>query len=90
MLSKEEKAYCKGLAALRKNDFATADKEFEICAKLFGQSEGFKIIAEATHLLTYLRRNEKRTEKEKNDIKEINTNGKETVICGQGVQEETG
>ena len=55
MLSPEEKAYCRGLEALKKKNYAAADKEFKECGELYGRGRGFKIIVEAVHLLAYLR-----------------------------------
>ena len=88
MLSPEEKAYCRGLEALKKKDYAAADKEFETCREQYGHSQGFMIIAEAAHLLTRLRQEKEPTEIKENDIKENSSYGEETIVCRQGLQEE--
>lgn len=89
MLSPEEKAYCRGLEALKLKDYAAADKEFETCREQYGHSQGFKIIAEATHLLTRLWREKQQAEIKKSDIKENSSHGEETIVCGQSLQEES-
>ncbi|MCP4566166.1 MAG: hypothetical protein GY841_01160 [FCB group bacterium] len=88
-MSPEEKAYCRGLEALRQKDYPAADKEFETCREQYGQSQGFMIIAEATHLLMRLRQEKQQTEIKKNEIKENSSHGEETIVCGQSLQEES-
>jgi hypothetical protein len=56
LLTAEEKAYCRALAALQSRDFETAEKELETCRGLFRDSHGFRIIEEATRLMVFLRR----------------------------------
>ena len=90
MLSPEEKAYCRGLKALREKDYAAANKEFDICGEQYHRSQGFKIIAEAARLLAHLRQEIKPSSTNEIEIKENNSHGKETIVCGQGLQEETG
>ena len=89
MLSREEKAYCRGLEALKQRDFALAGKEFEACGELHGSSKGFRIVAEATRLLVVLAEEKQRLEKFKMTIKEASGHGKETVVRGQGIEKET-
>jgi TolA-binding protein len=89
MLKKEEKAYCRALEALQNKDYTAADKEFESCSDLYADSQGFNIISEATKLLAELKREKKKFDKTENEIEEAVCHGEETVVCGQGQQEET-
>jgi len=89
MLSKEEKAYCRALEALRNKDYITADKEFVNCSALFSESRGFKLISEATRMLVQLHREKEKLSKIETEIEEAVCHGEKTVICGQGEQEET-
>lgn len=89
MLTAEEKAYCRALTALRNKDFAAADTEFQACSSSFASSTGFKIIAEATRLLVQLQEEKAKLKKITLTIKEAASHGQETVVCGQGQQEET-
>lgn len=89
MLSLEEKAYCRALESLRKKDYITADRELETCQALFADSRGMQIISQATRLLAYIQSEKQTNESKKQSIKETIDNGEETVICGQGQQEET-
>jgi hypothetical protein len=89
MLSREEKAYCRGLEALRRNDYISADQEFTICGELYGSSRGFKIISEATRLLAMLQREKTRTKITDSTIQEAVQDGEKAIICGQGIEEET-
>jgi hypothetical protein len=89
VLSKEEKAYCRALEALQKRDFGAADKEFSICRPMFADSRGFRIISEATGMLVQLQKEKEKLIKIKTEIKEAVCHGEETVVCGQGEQEET-
>jgi hypothetical protein len=89
MLSLEEKAYCRALEALKKRDYVTADREFDNCASMFADSRGFKIISEAARMLARLRNEKSNTVNIKTEIKESVSHGEETIVCGQGEQEET-
>lgn len=89
MLTQEEKAYCRALEALKKKDYITADKEFGNCGAMFGESRGFQLISEATGMLVQLHKEKAKLLKIQTEIEEAVCHGKETVICGQGEQEET-
>jgi hypothetical protein len=89
MLSREEKAYCRALEALQKKDYITADKEFGNCDSLFAESRGYKIISEATRLLVQLQKEKEQLSNIETEIEEAVCHGEETVVCGQGEQEET-
>ena len=89
ILSPEEKAYCRGLEALRNKDFELADSEFRQCGEQYGESRGFSIIAEAAALMVLLRKEKKTKTTIKNRIQELSEYGEETIVCGQGEQEET-
>lgn len=89
MLSAEEKAYCRALEALRKKDYLSADKEFKACRSLFANNRGRQIITEAAHLMVEIGREKRERIRIKQFIKETAPDGKETVVCGQGQQEES-
>ena len=84
MLTHNEKAYCRGLEALRNKDYPAADKEFRKSKELFGDNKGFKIITEAVAMLAFLYDEKKKIEIE---IEENHNHGKETIICGQSFKE---
>jgi outer membrane protein assembly factor BamD (BamD/ComL family) len=90
ILTPEEKAYCRGLEALRKKDYAVADKEFKACAKLHGDSRGFNIIAQAAGLMAVLQQEKVKISKLENHIRETAENGEETVVCRQISEESAG
>jgi|GEM_PF-3586978 len=89
ILTDEEKAYCRGLEALREKNYVSAYEEFEICGNLYSESRGFTIIAEATRILACLSQDRKRLEKIEKKIKETSGYGKETIILREGIEEET-
>lgn len=89
ILTDEEKAYCRGLEALKGKNYVLANRELEICGNLYRESRGFTIIAEATRILACLNQDRERLAKIENKIKETSGYGKETVICGEGIEEET-
>jgi hypothetical protein len=90
MLSVEEKAYCRGLEALRRKDYAAAAAEFELCGERRTASPGFAIAAEATRLLAYVGEERRRMNEIDHIVKETPGHGKETIIRGQGLQEAPG
>ena len=89
MLTQEEKSYCRALEALKKKDYITADKEFDNCRGMFSESRGFKLISEATRMLVQLHKEKAKLSKIRTEIKESVSHGEETIVCGQGEQEET-
>jgi len=89
MLSVEEKAYCRALEALKRKDYVAAVQEFDACGPRFGDNRGFQIMSEAARLMVALRQECEQKQKIQNEIKEAISHGKETIIRGQGVQEET-
>lgn len=89
MLSAEEKAYCRALEALRKKDYLSADKEFKACRSLFANNRGRQIITEAARLMVEIGREKSEQNRMNQFIEEAETNGKETIICGQGQQKES-
>lgn len=89
ILSEQEKNYCLGLEAIRKKDYVRADFYFQKCASLYGGSEGFEIIAQATQILAFIEERRHNWEKTKDEIKETIENGKETVLRREGVEEKT-
>jgi hypothetical protein len=89
MLSAEEKAYCRALEALKRKDYGAAVEAFDSCGGRFGNNASFKIMAEAARLMVALREECERKQEIQNKIKEAISHGKETIIRGQGVQEET-
>lgn len=84
MLTHNEKAYCRGLEALRNKDYSEADKEFGKSRELFGDNKGFKIITEAVAMLAFLDDEKKKMEIE---IEENFNHGKKTIIRGQSLEE---
>jgi len=89
MITGEEKAYCRGLTALKEKNYAAADKEFDVCGAAYGKSGGFQIMAVATKLLARLQQEKTMILKTAHAIEEAVSHGKETVVCRQGEQEET-
>ena len=87
ILSGQEKAYCRGLDALRKNDYIVADKFFKECSELHRGSHGFEIIAQATQMLVFIE-GQKQKQHLTENTKEIEENGKETILLGQGLENE--
>jgi len=88
MLTEEEKSYCRALEALRKKDYLAADTELKRCGRYLAQSRGLRIIAEAVAMLVRLEREKKKLTKNETEIEEAVCHGEETVVCGQGEQEE--
>lgn len=88
MLTPQEKAYCRGLEALRRKDFIAADKEFATCGEQTAGHDRFSILTEATRLLAYIRLEKDRLNKIENTLQETIHHGKETIICRQGIEEE--
>ncbi len=89
ILTEQEKAYCLGLEALKEKDFATADRYFRACGDLHRDSRGYQIIAQATAILAFIAEEKLRQRKIESKIKEIKENGEETVVRGEGLEEET-
>jgi hypothetical protein len=89
LLTEQEKAYCRALEALATGDYAAADREFDVCSALFEKSSGFNIVAVATKLLVRLQQEKIKLSKIKNEIEETDRHGEETIVRGQGEQEET-
>jgi hypothetical protein len=89
MIPGPEKAYCRGLTALKEKDYAAADREFDACGAAYGKSGGFRIMAVATKLLARVQREKMMILKTTHAIEEAVSHGKETIVCRQGEQEET-
>ncbi len=89
LLTEQEKSYCRALEALTAKDYAAADREFEGCKTLFEKSPGFNVVAVATKLLVRLGREKMKLSKIKAEIEETERHGEETIVFGQGEQEET-
>lgn len=51
MLSKEEKAYCSGMTALKIQDYSTASVFFKDAEKEFARNDDFCILQHTTDLL---------------------------------------
>jgi hypothetical protein len=88
VLTPQEKAYCRGLEALRRRDFIAADKEFAACGEQNTGRDRFSILIEATRLLAYIRMEKERLAKMENTLQETIHHGQETIVCRQGIEEE--
>ncbi len=88
MLTTEEKAYCRGLEALQRREYAVAVKELEACKSQFAGSQNFLIIAEAATLLAQLEEQKQKMRNAFHTSEEIESHGEEASIRGQGFEEE--
>jgi hypothetical protein len=70
MLKPAEKAYCRGLAALKEREYITADKEFQDCQNYFADNKRMIILFEATRALALLKNGHYSVERNRMKIKE--------------------
>jgi hypothetical protein len=70
VLTPQEKAYCRGLAALQRKDFIAADREFGAGEEQTPGHSQFTILREATRLLAYVLAEKKRLAEIENSIQE--------------------
>jgi hypothetical protein len=89
LLTQQEKAYCRALAALGEKRYAAADREFDLCQALFADSLGFQIVAMATKILARLNEADTELSKIKTEIEEAVNHGQKAIICRQDRKEET-
>jgi len=70
VLTPQEKAYCRGLAALQRKDFVAADREFAAGEEPSPEQNQFAILREATRLLAYIQTEKRRLAQIENSIQE--------------------
>jgi len=91
MLDPEEKAYLLALQALRDKQYGQAVGHFDRAAENFGNNREFSLLRETTRLLLEVKRTIAAAEGRNDDvltIEETLSYGKETILHGQGAEEE--
>ncbi len=89
MLTPEEKAWCRGLAAVRRKEYDAAAREFSLMGQQPAGNGRLSIIVEAVRVLACVQQEKKRLVEINDQIQETELHGKETVLRRQGIQEET-
>jgi len=80
MLSETEKAYFKGLMALKERDYSGAAGFFRFAENQFADSPEFRILKETTELLIAVKDEIFDIENEGIEIEEMLTDGQETEL----------